>query len=182
MTIQGTPPWHMWGNSDGVNFPVPASSTGVAAANGQLAHVDYKRPDTWTFFFGCSITNFVYQGGAVPSLDVAFDLTLGVGRASTTIVGFEKFHWDLPAEVGIVRYSTEVIGPPRTTGSTDPNIITEFPAQQINCTYRASLFVPAGAGAQLAIQVQAYFAPKVHIRPEWFEQIGKFNGNEQKGK
>ena len=182
MNALSTPPWHMWGNSDGINFPVPSGQTGIATSNGQLAHVDYKRPDTWQFFLSCAVTNFVYQGAAVPALDVYFNLTLGVGRGSTTISGFEHYHWDLPAEVGIVRYSTEVIGPPRVTGSTDPNITSEFPAQQINCTYRATLFVPAGADATCAIQVAAYFAPKTHIRPEWFEQIAKYNGGEDRGK
>ena len=181
--IHGTPPWHMWGNSAGVTLPVPGSTTGVSQGNGQLAHIQYKRPETWTFFFGCRVTGFDYAGGAVPSLDVFFDLTLGVGRAVTNIEAFETYHWNLPAEQGIFRYSTEVVGPLRSASDTQPNLITNIPAQQINCTWRANLFVPAGAPATLSLELQAYFAPRSHIRPEWFEPGGaKYNGGEDKGR
>lgn len=176
----GIAPWLMWGSAQSQTFSIDAGNTGLGNAGGQIARVDYARPETWSFFLAANVTDFQYFGGGVPRLTIFYDLTIGLGRSTIAIPAFETYFWDLPAEVGVLRYSTEVTAPPRNNADTTQNLIREIATQTLNLGYRAQMFVPAGQPATASIEVHGYFAPKNHIRPEWFKD-GKFTGGEDTG-
>lgn len=182
MDMQGVPPWHMWGTqSDGA-----ISLTGVAVQQqgSQLARVNYKRPDTWSFCFVLNlltITNVV--GGAV-QVFANFDLTLGVGRASTTLRNFAVLKIGrtipfltpslMPAQVfTTVGGNFEDID---GTLARVPNGSVDFPSSEIQC--EARILATGSATMDLTYSVAAYFAPRTHFRPEW---LGTASGTREEG-
>jgi len=185
MTAGGTEPWLMWGSEQPLLLDT-ANSGGNAIANAsqQLAQIRYKRPDTWTFFFSAILT-----GGSAANIliDIAFDLTFGVGRSTTQIPNFCRFSFAYTgdAPVGSALYCTDVPNQRTENGNltTPPAFTTDgristLPAQTIQCAARGTLTtLVSGPSAQLA--VAAYFAPRTHVRPDWV--VGKL-GSELDGR
>jgi len=184
----GTPPWHMWGSEQTVNLTVTSLLLPTAnKASPQLASVNYKRPDTWEFFFvGQVLRASSTAGPGSGSVTVDFELTFGVGRNTTKIPSFMRFQWDINNNVGKQIFSSVAPGPTRTTTPADAvaNLINEFPAQTIqlvaNCIYQT------GVISDVDLTVGAYFAPKTHVRPDWMklraEGREQFQGGEDGGK
>ncbi len=184
----GYPPWLMWGT----NHQVRATTTlglGPGVYTQQLARADYARPDTWQFLFWAQLNDFVGLTGAF--CDLYFDLTIGLGRSAIQVASFEHFRWEnvggvLPTK-GNVIFSTQAQGPLRLPGDLVPNLIDDFPAQSINCVCRAVVGVGSGATVLADVTVAAMFAPKTHIRPEWYISTAaplntsKFRGGETGG-
>lgn len=179
-------PWHMWGNTQ--IYEVPQTMTGVASVvGGQLVKVAYGRPETWSFFFAARLVetlNVADSGVAV----VNFDVTQGVGRSHVTIEKFESFRFEWPGTptafpAGKTKYSTSVVAPDRDDSSITsiPVDINELVAQDIQI--KVGIFTGGldYLNNVLKIEVSAFIAPKTHIRPEWFERIGKFRGGEDHG-
>lgn len=190
------PPWHMWGTTESV----PTSSFGGGFAppiNGsaQLVKINYKRPETWHWIFYIRLLQGqptdVSQFGQT---QVHFDVTVGLGRASVTMLQFETLtiQWDPihAAPIGQAVYSTEVYAPNRIFGGTPlpiqvkDNIIRELVAQDIQVSCRVingSNFVN-----DMVTEVGAFFAPKTHIRPDWQQQRSpiemQFPGDEVQGR
>lgn len=176
---KGPPPWHLWGDSKTIT--VPSSIVVLQTQTAQLAKVSYGRPETFDFFFGAKIIG-VNSTATMGTVEVWFDVTVGVGRSHFEIPGFEyfKFAWSaLPVPTNTPKYSTEVLGPVRIDATTIDNRIGEITAQDIQVTARVlygSFGVP---NSQATVEVTSYFAPRSHIRPEWFR--GEFAAGEDAG-
>lgn len=195
MAFNGVPPWAMWGDSKNVTVEVGTIVQNVASA--QIARIAYGRPETWDFFFSVKLVDqnedYAHHIGQI---DIWFDVTIGVGRSSVTIPGFEHFMYYASSgspithfTIGDMKYSTEVIGPGRTdlVLSTDPaaaeNRIGEITAQDIQVQARLAYngWVVGDLTPRTAtIECTSYWSPRVHLRPEWFE--GEFRGGENAGK
>jgi hypothetical protein len=165
MDQENVKPWHMWGSEQTVQVPAGGATT-QSAATPQLARVNYKRPETWTFFFVATLLQGV-SSGATQAVFVAFDLTLGVGRSSTTVAGFRTFNinWTVTPPVNQQFFASTA---PNVTGTNAPGtdgFVDSFPASEIQCTARC--IVPATSGA-VVLTVGAYFSPRTHIRPDWY--------------
>ena len=181
---KGPPPWHLWGDTKTVS--VPMSLLTIDYATQQLAKVSYGRPETWDFMFAARIVNIQPAIGA-GQVDVYFDVTIGVGRSHLEMPGFEHFIWQwtvAPDPLNVVKYSAEVYGPDRTDIAIPPattipaNVISEITAQDIQVQARASFTGPPG-GFVATVEVTSFWAPRSHIRPEWWK--GEFPGGEDNG-
>jgi hypothetical protein len=91
------PPWHLWGHDLSVPVQVTAATSPATASAQQLVRVDYGRPETWFFNFAATATDV---SGVAATLDVFFDINLGVGRSVIVIPGFEHYVFVLPADTG----------------------------------------------------------------------------------
>jgi hypothetical protein len=189
-------PWHLWGTSVPINTKVGGLGF-VNTGTGQLARVNYARPETWRFLFGFQFLTLPPNDGTNHlTVVVDFDLIIGVGRSSIQLLSFAQFfRSDTPSNLAAqgTLWTTATWGSPvtvdRTAGtpvSTAP-LVDTFVAQDIQCAarVRAAGGVTALAGKALGVQAHAYFSPNVHIRPEWFtDDTGdgtRFRGGENGG-
>lgn len=181
------PPWHMWGAST----PVSLQAGLQFAKRGQLARVEYKRPETWRFLFYARILRSNLT--VVPSnVLVAFEVFAGVGRANIQLAfnPFETFLFNvtLGGEQGqsAIKYSTEVVGPPRIDGQpTSSSTCDVIVAQDIQVGYFCFCSDPGGAlpTDEVQLEIGCSLAPWHHVRPDWFEHgPTKFLGEETGGR
>jgi hypothetical protein len=168
----------MWGSSESQNI----STTGPSAFNvfsKQLARVDYGRPDTWTFALAASIGAVV--GDPVLTAEFDFKIIIGLGRSTSTLVVPRVLITNVPGIGGRLWFCTQFLSPKfeavGATVDTYDSFVREFPAQSINCS--VSYFLNAAVASTCDVTASAMFAPKNHIRPEWYLQ--RFSGNEQAG-
>ena len=170
----------MWGSDAQIPIRSFVFGGGVQTTP-QLARVDYGRPETWSFFFYAYLQESVGGDGA-GNYGVTFDLFIGSGRSTVSIPGFCTMlipQGDAGDPRGR-RFTKSVVGP--VYNDTDPApIIDDFVAQSINCTARVQcqggLIDMSGT-----LVVSAFFAPRAHIRPEWFRAQGEqFRGGEDNG-
>jgi hypothetical protein len=195
------PPWHMWGNRELITLNSGSFGTASAVTN-QLTAVRYARPETWHWFF-CARLLSVEPAPIVPqSVDLLldFELIVGLGRSSTQLreVGpalpFERYRWQwqppAASRVGVQIWSNTVVAPNRdqTAGATPiANVVTEIVGQdiQLNATLRPG---PNNNYVYVAqVEVEAYWAPKTHVRPDWFQDArapkeARFPGAEVPGR
>lgn len=191
----GPPPWHLWGQTKTVEL----LATGAPALSGiQLARIDYKRPETWRFFFGVNFLGVDAAPAADVEFEVSFDVLPGVGLTNfdtknATVLAtppgqlcFAYFQFHLPAgshPVGNIvtrRWTTST----RSPVCDDSDNTSRFPidhvvAQNLQC--QASVVQSTGGpnvGAKF--ELTALFAPNVHLRPDWFEH--QYSGGELGGK
>jgi hypothetical protein len=162
----------MWGTIETLTSPVV---TAIAAfQTQQLSRVNYKRPETWHWlFFARLVSGPVPVGdGNTVTCGIAFNLTVGLGRASVTLPEFEVFRFNYgssgpPPEP---KWSTTGIRPERTPGDDPDYTIFQMVAQDIQC---AALVTTSGDGippnVPIIVELGAFFAPKNHIRPEWLQ-------------
>jgi hypothetical protein len=178
------PPWLMWGSQQTVNMPRPSGAGTWQQDSPQLARVSYGRPDTWTFLFGYRITASDLVGGPWV-LQVDFNVLIGVGRALTQLTPLARFQFQNGSAASPIQWATRVPTPQMIfSDATTIEQCDQFPAQDIQCQARViASGVTAGTG--VTVDVFSYFAPRTHIRPEWFThahaQTEQFRGNEQKG-
>jgi hypothetical protein len=181
-------PWHLWGDTK--LLVVPHSVTIVDEFSSQLAKVSYGRPETFDFMFGARIVDMSDPLDAGGEISVSFDVTVGVGRSHLTMLSFERylFYWTAaPPPIRIQKYSAEVFGPPRTDIAISPattvpeNLISEITAQDIQVQARVQYTGGLNDPRTASVEVTAFFAPRSHVRPEWFSKGGKFRGNEDNG-
>lgn len=153
------PDSRMWGSEQVVHC------TGVPGVpSAQIARIELDRPQSWSFLFSVYVPNVLSS----PSVDVRFEINVGLGR-STAPIAIAR----LRCNTGGARVFTTVAF---TQGLIDPlddtvksQLITTFPAQQI----QLQAFVenaPAGGGDVL---VSGYFAPLSHT--PWQEDVAGFN-------
>jgi hypothetical protein len=184
MTIHGTPPWHLWGQTKTVNLVANAAAP-VVTSSPQLTRVNYKRPDSFRFFFLGRLLTLNDPAPAGALVTVSFSVTIGVGLSMMTIDQFAFLSFD-PAgappfyTLPFTKFAGSGLEPARTPGATT-HTIDVLPAESIQVQATCLLQAGSGAGSNATVEVGAFFAPATHIRPEWFEQIGMFNGNENKG-
>jgi hypothetical protein len=172
-------PWHMWGNSVGlrVNHTLALQVDPTL----QVARIAYGRPETWNFLLVARIlsADILTEAGR---LEVNWKLTAGLGRSQTTFQSWERylFIWtpgNIP--INVPKYSTQVLAPQRDDAVVAANVITEFVAQDIQLQATARYTDATTPIQSLELGLDAYFAPKSHIRPEWYR--GEFPGGEDHG-
>jgi hypothetical protein len=189
-------PWHMWGGAAQVT-----ASTSSAGLNyrtqGQLARIEYKRPESWRFLFYAKVLRSQTSNPAI--LDVQFFVIPGVGRASTQLgtpfdstvlnlnIPFERFRFLLPIGTGgaVTKWSTSVNGPVRDDTAVvppvvpTPNVVDSIPAQDLQVSYAAQVQLTL-PGDEVQAELGVLLAPWHHARPDW--QAHKFVGEELGGK
>lgn len=205
------PPWHMWGNTQRITTPVQSPTNPLTFTPGQLLRVAYKRPETWHWVLQARLIDGV-DADVVDSIsvNVNFDLTIGIGRAIIQIPAtserddrpFERFRfvWGGPT-VGIQTtfprnaslYSTAVVSNRILAAGLVPDpataiVVDQIVAQdiQLNCRVQA-VGLPGSpyVGAPITIEVSAHFSPKTHVRPDWFRdgaEAVQYGGGEVEGK
>lgn len=187
----------MWGSDQALQIVtkigISPSQTQADATAPQLARIDYARPETWSFFFGAKLTRVDPEqgtGSGIFTIDVFFDVAIGLGRSTQNLFSFESFKFaidtSIPPNGSLNRliWSTRALAPSKSIpvpATPDGLQVESFCAQSINCSVRAhasstDFSVPNTAD----LVVSAFFCPRTHIRPEWF-QGGRFTGGEDYG-
>jgi hypothetical protein len=190
----GIAPWHMWGNTQTMTAANSPATQAAQATTSQLVRIGYKRPETWHWLFAAKLLSGPDMGaGNHASVQVFFDLTVGIGRSMIRIPGFESFvfRWDGPAPGGTFPqdrqlYSTSCIGPNRifvnppgvpTPSEIVSSTIDEIVAQDLQLSCRLFFDITGGGSTPVVVEVQAQFSPKTHLRPEWHMHL--FPGAEE---
>lgn len=198
-------PWHLWGGAEVVEFPL---NVAAPVKSVQIAKVSYARPETWRFLFAVRILAVPAVLNPAEVIIVDFDLTVGIGRYSTTLGredapgiaisntqpeatrGFARFRFEagLGPNLWPVRYAWLTSGrtpPPNNDATPGPELHTDqIVAQDIQCRVRAGGTTPADNQGLVRIQTAAYFSPNTHVRADWFadaEEAERFRGNETGG-
>lgn len=190
-----TPPWHLWGTTQTVTTVLTATGARVGSTN-QLLRINYKRPETWHFLFSARLISGPDNTATFFStIDVNWELTTGIGRSALRmhfeptptwngiIPPFERFRFQwgpvsTAFPVGAHIWSTQSQSPSRTFQGDGPFTVsvpvTEIVAQDIQLQAQViGITIPANvaaAGQPVAVELTAHFAPKNHIRPDWFLQ------------
>jgi hypothetical protein len=196
-------PWQMWGTSQNVTVPGGLDPRAGQQFTAQLAKINYARPDTWSFLFVATLN--VVPAVPPPATEVRincdFDLTVGVGRSAVTLVTDSIMTGTSVVPPGFVRLQFVYNSPTNEPGRSKWTSVARaevddagtfvtmdhFPAQDIQCQARVSnaTDAPALHATETRVTVSAYFAPRSHIRPEWFSDSDnpndRFRGNETGG-
>lgn len=170
-------PWILWGETISITHVHVANAPPLQTT--QLARAHYKRPESWRWLFVATITATDSTTG---SLIVRWQPSVGVGRSSVTLFNFDAFTFLFPlTTVPNQIFAGNVIGPSRTTGVSPPNqssIFDVIVAQDIQLGAQLS-FAGMTNGSTTTLVLDAYFAPNVHVRPDWF--MRNFAGDELGG-
>lgn len=175
----GAPPWLMWGSAQTIN--VKGSDV---ASSGQLCQIDYRRPDTWHFLiYGVVTRASNIDPGTFLNIDIA--LTIGLGRTTIPIPNFARLTWGpggATIQPNVVRACTTVEVAKENATRVSNNVINEVVFQNLQSTWSAA-FVESNANSQADVQLTMFWAPKNHVRPEWFNSpLAHFPGGETEGK
>jgi len=192
----------MWGSDQQITVQTLSSMIGppqteVTVQTPQLVRIDYGRPEAWSFMFAAALVGMTPTPtpGFLGSffVDVFFDVSIGVGRSSIFLREFEHFRWEIsnsdPADMNAMikrgpTWSQQVVPPARTQD--DPpiprtGVVDSIASQSINVTARVRGFNENFTAVNSAsLIVSAFFAPRTHVRPEWFRD-GNFSGGENNG-
>jgi hypothetical protein len=187
------PPWHMWGTTEQIAVPLngPLLVIDAQRAGKQLAKINYGRPDTWDFLFWGRIIS-APDATLISSIAtrLVFTVTVGVGRASVPLAGFETFQWEWPGSppLNVPRWSTIGNRPPRSDSPVDTAVheIRDLVAQDIQVSAEVIVTTGIGPASPVVVEAGAFFAPKVHVRPDWLmidaQPEAQFPGNEVGGR
>lgn len=201
--VKNISPWHMWGSTETLTLNNNASGS-RASVEKQLSMINYGRPDTWTFFFAAVLLSVENDPGNLQCF-AHFDLTLGVGRSQIIIPEFRSFTFGdglNPLITPTRLFATTAPAPSSRAGlviTYDTIPITDIPSEAIQVGVRIILQTPGGPPPPLAfgaqIELHSYFAPRSHIRPEWYgneargghyggpgNAVPRFNGGEDQGR
>ncbi len=174
-------PWLMWGGAESITLTANAPGI-MLTRHVQLTQVRYGRPTTWRYFFAANLLGG-HTTSPAPVL-VDFNLSMGVGRSTVVVPSFEHYRFNpgIGDIVAASKYSASVNGPVRDDSLVAPfpqNAIVQVPLETVQIeavvTYQATT-----VGDNVSIEVHSYFAPEVHVRPEWFK--GEFPGDEDGGR
>lgn len=188
----GLPPWHMWGNHTKLSTTQGFGGGFGGSFNVQLAKINFKRPDTWSFFFGAKLIDGDASASEI-HVRVTINVIVGLGRtnfdtrrtaeATGFQLGFCTFDWVVPLgtvpgqQPGNTKYTTRVTSPLLDdTDTASAQQVEWIPASDIQCF--ADMRFISGTGAASA-EVHSYFAPRSHMRPDWF--VEQFLGQELNG-
>ena len=184
----------MWGTLSRVTVPLPSSSAGQFRQSVQLAKVSYKRPETWDFLFGAIILEAPDSIAATPvNIQIDFDLIVGVGRSSLKLAanqggtgeGFVRLGWLYTtvgsAIVGQTKWTTAAFSPVLDETAAVPVSarLDYIVAQDLQCSARVSTVAASATLVPTVVEVHSYFAPRCHVRPDWFSE--EYPGGEKGG-
>lgn len=169
-------PWHMWGSGQTVRPIVSALPSPGNMLTQQLVKVNYKRPETWAFLFSIeTVGPHTVSTGSVIRVAAYFDVIVGLGRSQTQIqqFAFLQMTGNAAALSGVKKWTTVVQAPVLSDDAATPFApsIDHIVAEEIQCSARVFAYENGGGpvvGANVDVQVEAYFAPWNHIRPEWY--------------
>jgi hypothetical protein len=187
-------PWHLWGTTISVTMEANGAPS---VAGQQLARIAYKRPETWSFFFGAELVSVSGAPAADCTFTVSFDILNGVGRSTFGTkngaplftppqdLTFCEMAFKIPAgslPVGNIvtkRWTSAVRSP--LLDDNDPTsrfLIDRIVAQNLQVEAK---IVQSTGGANIGalFSLTAFFAPYVHTRPDW--QLHQFAGDETGG-
>lgn len=180
-------PWHMWGTTKRIN------AGNAVNTSGQLSKINYHRPESWSFFFGARVVSAEAAAPGTIEVLVSFDLIIGVGRSSFSTVppnsevgiatGFAPFRFGIAVPFLAPGFNYSKFRTKGLSSEIDDISPTSHPrseidvivAQDIQCFARARTF-PTGTAV---VEVSSYFAPRTHVRPDWFQEV--FSGAETGG-
>lgn len=187
------PPWHMWGNTQQISAVIETTGALRVGTTNQLVRISYKRPETWHWIFSARLLSGpANTAGFFTRLFVHWELTSGIGRSAiqmafpnvaTTFAqpAFDDFTFQWgpvnPAfPVGAQIWATEATTPGKSFQADGPasfgNPLQQIVAQDLQLQVQiVGLTVPANVaavGQTAVVEVSAQFAPKTHVRPDWF--------------
>jgi hypothetical protein len=180
----------MWGTDNLIVVPDVSDGT-VFQQSQQLARVNYKRPETWSFLFVAQLYKAPTPVAGNLLVIVEYELNIGLGRSVANInssnngfnVGFCRFVWSFaaaPIFPAQVKWTTTVRTPILDEGAVVPQTeaVDHICGQDIQCNVKATVVTGAGVvgDTDTQINVHAYFAPLVHVRPSWWKEL--FHGGE----
>lgn len=166
------PPWLLWGGTQNLKVVSTGAGTQAPIAQGQIARIDYDRPDTWKWFFLARIVEGT-TAAANTTVTCVFDVTMGVGRTQTTArLGRFVFNWAGAVPVSqdaIVKFANNrSTGNPQDDGAAAvQNVVDSFPAQNIQVVATVQL-LNLNAGDFVTMEMTALFAPTTHVPGLWF--------------
>lgn len=166
----------MWGSAQTFNYNGAIISGPQVSP--QIASVAFGRPDSWTFFFAATLTGLT--GAPANAVRIDYNLQFGLGRSLATIPGFGSFTWtvgQLSTLLGVPQVTTQVQLAAENSSRTAPNLISQFPAETINCNAQ-TVFQGTNPGVLATFQLEAYFSPLTHHRAEWHDREPQFYGGE----
>lgn len=180
-------PWHMWGSTQVAQITANGANRLQSVAV-QCANIQYKRPETWRFFFGARISHGSAPAVAPCDLGVLFSVTPGVGRSSFMTpdnlniiqVPIVDFRFLVPAgttpgfQNNGIKYTTQGLGPPVDDAfPASGRLIETLVAESLVCSAVAMMFNPLqlAPGTVVTFEMTAYFAPNAHVRPDWFQPL-----------
>lgn len=211
----GQPPWHLWGGEETITSA--PSQLGLAPkVAGQLVNIEYGRPESWRWVFVTTLLDMPSPAAGIGGVDfisvqVNYNVTIGVGRSQVRMPGFD-FHRFVayapfgPPSPGAQRRSSVAPQFPRLGAPTTLPPLAQY--QDLRDPGYAQTATPAGnlenyidlivgqtvlvdcdvisgssagfLGSVSRVSAQAFFAPNMHFRPEWF--LEDFRGGEEKGR
>lgn len=177
MQPKGPPPWHMWGNE----LPVDLVATGAPfdIISPQIVNINYGRPETWSWIMWARVIND--SGVGLPGVvQVRFNLTVGVGRTKLTMEDFVMFIFSPTLPNLGTSWTTSTTDDTPLAAGANARVVGDFPAEDIILNANCIITGGAAPGTTVGLQVGAMFAPKSHVRPEWYE--GRFPGGEDNGR
>lgn len=206
------PPWHLWGNSQTIEFPVETIAAPRSGITNQLIKISYKRPETWHWMFQARLIDGppLNTPDFFTDIIVHWELIVGIGRSmqrmafessgsNFAIPPFEqyRFRWSAPDPFprNAVIWTTQANAPGRFFGFDSPpsfsaSTVNQIVAQdiqlQVQCVALTVEDNVAVAGRNLKVEVSAQFAPVVHVRPDWLHPTApieqQFPGDEIGGR
>jgi hypothetical protein len=189
----GIEPWHMWGTTQNVTTEIGLAATTVES--NQVARVAYRRPETFNWIFAARLISGQNTSPFQTTVRVHFDLIVGVGRTMINIPNFETLEWSwvagLATPTDIHLFTTTAVGHrsalrTNLATTTVDTVIDEITAQDIQLSCRVVSLVTGGLVVDpYVVEVSGHFAPKTHMRPDWFlpgPKGSKFPGAEVGGR
>jgi hypothetical protein len=178
MPRTGPPPWLMWGSAQTIKLLGGDQPTGA-----QLCQIDYRRPETWHFLIYGVVTRAANIDPAT-FLNIDIALTIGLGRTTIPIPNFCRLTWGpgvATIQPNVVRACTTVEFAKENTTRVSNNVVSEVVFQNLQSQFSAA-FVESAANASADVQLTMFWAPKTHVRPEWFAKPPLFPGDEVVGR
>lgn len=150
-----------WGDKRTYELIEGGNSAGTGVNVSALVKVTEKRPENWRFLLFARVTQAVVLAGW--TLDIFFDLTLGLGRDTVQIPSFEHYHLsDATYTIGDLIWSTIVQGPKRNAD----DAVGINPCDHIvfeHCFATPRFETEANPGDKLVVEVGAFWSPNVHV-------------------
>jgi hypothetical protein len=191
----------MWGDTKVITLGTGGFSLTTVAS--QIAKISYRRPETWSFLFAARLLEGNTVNPVNTDIFVDFILIAGIGRSSVELLnresvlagvapGFCRMVFSWPGggagPIGRAKWAAAVNSPELddtvVAPSTSRTLIDHICAEDIQCSARALIRLSGPSPSSARVEVSAYFAPRSHVRPDWFAadpDLPQFPGGEAGG-